>query len=280
MATTTEMTVLQGFGNALKTLVSSLKFWTLVLALITAFAAKYGIAVDDNTYWTIVGFFGVLLGAQGLTDFGKNAPGNGIAITGNAPGGTAISTLDPAKPTMFIHNADTGVTSLHMSDGTVHDVTKLQTFNKTVPYQNQAGFAKLSLMLVIVMIGFALFTAGCGAVEYCAQPTHKLDAECVVLNDVIDCTKDQKPSVIAELVPIVWQLINKATGADGSVNWSQVDLTGLGEQDASCVLTDLALTVKPKLTPGMVDNSQDILAQARLVSGTKKVHTVHGDLVK
>ncbi len=52
---------------------SSLKFWTVVLGLVSSQAAKYGLEVDEATYWTVVGFFGVLLGAQGLQDHGKEA---------------------------------------------------------------------------------------------------------------------------------------------------------------------------------------------------------------
>lgn len=52
-------------------LVSSLKFWTFLLGVVTTQAAKYGIEVDPETYWTLVGFFGLLLGSQAATDLGK-----------------------------------------------------------------------------------------------------------------------------------------------------------------------------------------------------------------
>jgi hypothetical protein len=50
-----------------------MKFWTLILGLISAIAAKKGFSMDPEIYWTIVGAFGVLIGAQGAADWGKNA---------------------------------------------------------------------------------------------------------------------------------------------------------------------------------------------------------------
>lgn len=65
------MTTWQGFLDAFKRLISSMKFWTFILALLTTVGAKYGFKVDDQMFWTIVGLFGALLGVQGLTDHGK-----------------------------------------------------------------------------------------------------------------------------------------------------------------------------------------------------------------
>lgn len=56
---------------ALLRLLSSMKFWTAVLGVLTALGAKYGLEVDPETYWTIVGFFSLLLGGQALQDHGK-----------------------------------------------------------------------------------------------------------------------------------------------------------------------------------------------------------------
>jgi hypothetical protein len=52
-------------------LFSSMKFMTFLLGVITTQAAKYGFEVDPETYWTITGLFGLLLGAQAATDHGK-----------------------------------------------------------------------------------------------------------------------------------------------------------------------------------------------------------------
>ncbi len=58
---------------ALIRLVSSMKFWTFVLGLLTALGARYGIKVDAEIYWSIVGLTAVLIGAQGATDAGRAA---------------------------------------------------------------------------------------------------------------------------------------------------------------------------------------------------------------
>lgn len=57
--------------TALLRLFSSMKFWTLLLGLVTSLGAKHGLEVDAQTYWSIVGLFGLLLGVQGLNDHGK-----------------------------------------------------------------------------------------------------------------------------------------------------------------------------------------------------------------
>lgn len=59
--------------DALLRLIASMKFWTAMLGLVTALAARYGFSVDPEVYWTIVGIFGALLGGQALTDHGKEA---------------------------------------------------------------------------------------------------------------------------------------------------------------------------------------------------------------
>jgi hypothetical protein len=64
---------MQTMKEALLRLVSSMKFWTLILGLLVSLGAKYGFEVDPEVYWAIVGLFGFLLGAQGLTDQGKTA---------------------------------------------------------------------------------------------------------------------------------------------------------------------------------------------------------------
>lgn len=59
--------------DALTRLVSSAKFWTLILGLLTTFLAKYGVHVDDSTSQYIAMGFALLLGAQAANDHGKAA---------------------------------------------------------------------------------------------------------------------------------------------------------------------------------------------------------------
>jgi len=50
-----------------------MKFWTMILGFVTALGVKYGFKVDPDVFWSVVGLFGLLIGAQGLTDHGKEA---------------------------------------------------------------------------------------------------------------------------------------------------------------------------------------------------------------
>lgn len=85
--------------DAIIRLLSSMKFWTTILGVVSALGAKYGFNVDPDGYWSIVGLFGLLLGAQGLTDHGKEAAKV-----------TAGSTLNPyaaSDPTVTITKEET-----------------------------------------------------------------------------------------------------------------------------------------------------------------------------
>ncbi len=57
--------------EALLRLLASAKFWTMLLGLVGAIAARYGFEVDPEVFWAIVGLVGVLIGAQGAADAGK-----------------------------------------------------------------------------------------------------------------------------------------------------------------------------------------------------------------
>lgn len=59
--------------DALLRIVGSMKFWTAVVGLGAFLLAKYGVQVDNETRLAILGFFGVLIGGQALTDHGKAA---------------------------------------------------------------------------------------------------------------------------------------------------------------------------------------------------------------
>jgi hypothetical protein len=57
--------------DALKRLFASAKFITTIAGLIVYMAARRGIVLSPDDVQAVLLFFGVLVGAQGLTDFGK-----------------------------------------------------------------------------------------------------------------------------------------------------------------------------------------------------------------
>lgn len=59
--------------EALTRLLTSAKFWTMIIGLIVTLGARYGFQVDPEVMWMIAGIVAILLGAQGLTDMGKSA---------------------------------------------------------------------------------------------------------------------------------------------------------------------------------------------------------------
>lgn len=62
--------------DALIRLLSSMKFWTAVIALIAVFAARYGFEISEQMTALVAAVFTVLIGAQGAADLGKNKPAN------------------------------------------------------------------------------------------------------------------------------------------------------------------------------------------------------------
>lgn len=88
---------------ALVTLFSSKKFQTLVIGLMVAAGARYGLALDPETCGIVLGFFAVLIHAQGQADIGKEAakvtaagPAAPSAISVSMPGATVDVDQRPA----------------------------------------------------------------------------------------------------------------------------------------------------------------------------------------
>jgi hypothetical protein len=75
-----------------------MKFWTTVIGIVATIGAKYGIQVDAATQAEIAGFFGLLLGAQGLTDHGKAAAAIAAAPPPIAAPGQPLAAGLPLKP--------------------------------------------------------------------------------------------------------------------------------------------------------------------------------------
>lgn len=59
--------------EALRRLFSSTKFYTFLTGVIVALGLRYGINLDPELVLAILGLAGLLIGAQGAQDFGKEA---------------------------------------------------------------------------------------------------------------------------------------------------------------------------------------------------------------
>lgn len=83
--------------EAWKDLLGSKKFWTAILAVLTLLGAKKGLDVDQQTFWAIAGIYISLLGAQGLTDHGKER-GQDLPPARTVSDRTATDPATPAPP--------------------------------------------------------------------------------------------------------------------------------------------------------------------------------------
>jgi hypothetical protein len=59
--------------EAIKALLSSKKFITAIVGLVVAGVAKLGLNLEPEIVASVLGFFAVLVGAQGAADLGKEA---------------------------------------------------------------------------------------------------------------------------------------------------------------------------------------------------------------
>ena len=67
------MTFAERLLEALKRLLTSAKVITALVGLITTFAAKHNIILSPEDVNSVLTIFTVLIGAQGITDWGKTA---------------------------------------------------------------------------------------------------------------------------------------------------------------------------------------------------------------
>jgi hypothetical protein len=94
--------------------------------------------------------------------------------------------------------------------------------------------------LFLAILSFALLSqAGCT----CFQPAHRNDPGCAILNDIVDCTESAVEANVGQFEPVILQLIAKATGADGKIDWTSVDagLVDVGVKDGGCTLAQIEL---------------------------------------
>ena len=254
----TTMTAWQGFLDAMKRLVGSMKFWTFVLALLTTYGAKHGLNVDPETYWTIVGLFGALLGVQGLADHGKTAaaikaaPGTLTPLVEGKPLlgtideaylksfdptavkiSTTASTNSPTAHELVLSNgASVDITKALASAGFIQAQTTLPTVPSSVPGFFHAQFA-MTLIATVALIGIAIALSSCSAAN-----TVK-DRAVTGAKVAYQCGKAELASEIKQWTPVlgdeVSHYIDQTTG---KADWNRLTpiLGELKSDAAACAL--------------------------------------------
>lgn len=85
--------------QALRGLFGSKKFITLIVGLIVAGAARFGLQVSGETAALILGVFAVLIGAQGAADFGKEAVSKAVCPNCSAAASSKAIGVSPGPGT-------------------------------------------------------------------------------------------------------------------------------------------------------------------------------------
>jgi len=174
-------------NDALKRMLQSMKFWTLILGGVTtagaSMFAKWALDVSDDAVMqiaiTISGLFAVLLHAQGQTDLGKNA-----TPTTNVAAGA--------------------------------DVTINQTPAEPLPADPQKGSIRINALLML-----SAFTASLaiGSAWSCSS----MKGEGGALGAIVDCTTKSTKALSAQFAPLVDALLVRATDSTtGKVDWSPI----------------------------------------------------------
>lgn len=88
------------------------------------------------------------------------------------------------------------------------------------------------------MLLLLVLESSCVSASKCAEPAHRNELLCAVRNDVVDCTTENAKVLVDQFGGLVEQLLAKATGADGAIDWDSVlpAVEKFGVADGGCVL--------------------------------------------
>lgn len=137
-------------------MLSSLKFWTVIVGTLSTYLAKKDIVLDPEMAKYVAGFFALLLAGQGLQDHGK----------------------ERAK------------------------------------VEAQRGFAVVELLVALVAIAGLCSLVACSWLKSETKQT---------ASTVVDCASQQAKELTEQLSPTFEQLLDRATGGDGRIDWPSID---------------------------------------------------------
>jgi hypothetical protein len=99
----------------------------------------------------------------------------------------------------------------HAPDGTVTDV-ELDEDTETAPVEQPKGITAFELLPILA--SFALIVGACAWLKSEAKESSQT---------VVDCTVVQAKKLTTELSPTFAQLLTRATGGDGKIDWPSID---------------------------------------------------------
>jgi len=193
----------------LRELLGSKKVISAIVAVVTVIAAKYGFRVDTETIIGLITLFGILIGAQGATDFGKEA----AKIQADA----AVKVAESNKQTAIIASG-----------------ANVLPTDQVVTQPIDRGFASLDLLVTIAMLSIVV-----GVVASCSW--FKREASSVG-HAVIDCTAENATKLTSQFGPTVdMLLLNVADSNTGQLDWAPLKAAGraFATDAAKCVLANV-----------------------------------------
>lgn len=263
--------------------VGSLKVWTMLLGLLVFFGAKYGFEVDADTYWVIAGAFSLLLTGQMV----KGAGAVAAQVTANAKTLPTIDNVVVSEDIAYVHTVmpvDNGYLIV-MNDGTYSRIpmTGLKPVEAQLPLDlllkvnsgdpgaknPEGGFARLSVMLTIVMWGVlcAMLASSVSCTWFKKQGT-------TLANNIVDCTTANAKTITQEFGPLMKVAFANATGEDGKVDWNSIksSTSSFGKATGSCVLVNtIASLLNPKMDPNAPQSEGIVYDKASMMVGFEEL---------
>lgn len=259
-----------------KDLFSSKKFIVMLGGIILAIATKLGLPLDPDLANQILAIVAVYIVGQGIADHGKEAAQVNAAASAATVTQTSTTKEGVMPPTVSVTTT------------TIDPPTPATAVAMTNPPK---GFTTFGLIFIMAIVALAVLATGCGPAAECKVPANATTTKCVAVNSVVDCTKGETPAVVAQFGPVISQLIDEATGADGSVDWATVEgkLGSIGTSYGTCVLGSIIthyMVMPRKLAQGEVAPNVNILkagfSHAKMtlwhLDPETVVHTADGDI--
>ena len=251
-------------------LITSLKFWTTVLGLLSSWLAKKGIILDPTLANDIVYLTITLVGAQAVVGVGAQIAAASSPSSGTSP--VAVGEVNISSP-----SADP------------RQVADLATsaFNKAIEKAKpEGGFVEVRLLATLAL-GLACM---CGVllVASCSATTKARGK--AMAGDVIDCLKPDVQELVTQFGPTTEDLIRATLSSDGKVDKEALKhaARGYATAKAQCVMASalsnlLAASSRPPdpnapaSEAQLVDQASALEARHELFGGAR-FKTAHGEI--
>ena len=131
-------------------------------------------------------------------------------------------------------------------------------------------------MKILILALAVIFTTSCATIAECKQPAHALEAKCIAINSVIDCTTPAAASMISQFKPLLEGAVQHATSGDGGIDLPSIKAVtaSLATDDAKCVAAAVFHAAVRRLADPNAPKSSPLVADPiMLKAGFESIRT-------